>query len=118
MTIPKFESVEEADKWFAQRARDMQRDDWIEAHDRELHLGECVRWACEDGKTVVSYTKARVGKTPRFVCVVRRSGRVIYIRGFAKRKDAKERAVTEYWRWKRRDDVLKAKAKAKAKAKK
>lgn len=112
VTVPKFASVEEADKWFAAQARAQQQDDWLEAHDHQLRLGECVRWA-PDGVTVVSYTKTKVGKTPRYVCVVRRERRVIYIRGFAKRKDAKERAVTEYWKWKRRDDAAKAKAKAK-----
>lgn len=119
MTVPKFESVEEADKWFAAQARGQQQDDWLQAHDQAMRLGECVRWNPDD-HTIVSYTKAKVGKTPRYVCVVRRSsaterGRVIYIRGFAKRKDAKERAVTEYWKWKRRDDAAKAKAKARAK---
>lgn len=94
--VPKFNSVEEADAWFAQQARFRQQEDWLMAHDQQLLDGECVRWACEDGRTLVTYTKAKVGKTPRFVCVVRRSGRVIYIRGFAKRKDAKERALTEF----------------------
>lgn len=96
MTIPKFESVEEADAWFAEQARIAQRDDWLEAAERALRAGECVRWSCEDDKTVVTYTKAKVGKTPRYVCVVYRSGRVIYYRGFAKRKDAKNRALTEF----------------------
>lgn len=94
--VPRFQSVEEADAWFAEQARFRQRDDWIEKHALALRFGECVRWACEDGKTVVSYTKAKVGITPRYVCVVHRDGRVIYVRGFAKRKDAKARALTEY----------------------
>ena len=93
--VPTFTSVEEADAWFAQYALALQRDDWIVAHDLALRAGGCVRWACEDGHTLVTYTKTKVGKTPRFVCMVRRSGRVIYIRGFAKRKDAKDRAQTE-----------------------
>jgi hypothetical protein len=96
MEVPSFGTVEQADAWLAQRASDARRDDWIEAHDRTMQADGCVRWVCEDGHTVVTYTKAKVGKTPRFVCVVRRSGRVIYIRGFAKRADAKERARTEY----------------------
>lgn len=94
--VPKFTSVEEADAWFAEQARARQRDDWLMAHDQALHQDGCVRWACEDGHTLVTYTKAKVGLTPRYVCVVRRSGRVIYIRGFAKRKDARERALTEF----------------------
>lgn len=94
--VPTFTSVEEADAWFAQQARFRQQEEWELAHDLALRTGGCVRWACEDGTTLVTYTKAKVGKTPRFVCMVRRSGRVIYIRGFAKRKDAKDRAQTEY----------------------
>jgi hypothetical protein len=98
--VPKFTSVEEADAWFAQQAKLRREDGWLQGHHDALHAGECVRWACEDDKTLVTYTKAKVGEKygspPRYVCVVLRGGRVIYFRAFAKRKDAKERALTEF----------------------
>lgn len=120
MTVPSFQSVEEADAWFGQQARAQQRDVWLDAHDAALRIGACVRWAGEDGKTVISYTRAKVGTPPRFVLVVRRPvpvmagerpvPRVIYIRAFAKRADAKKKAQEYYAkaspRWAKRNGYV------------
>ncbi len=93
MSIPSFTSVEEADAWLAQQAREKRKAEV----EQEIKSCKGPVWITKRGRRVL-YSTAPLASGKFGVVVFEGDfdSRALYVREFVRRKDAKEKAFRLY----------------------